>query len=64
MEKKPTIDQDKCIGCGACVSVCQDVFKLTKEGKAKVKENYPKNASCIEEAAAGCPVQAIKLKKD
>jgi len=56
---KVKVDTNKCIGCGACESVCPKVFVL-KEGKAiaKVKET---NEKCAKEAAETCPVQAIKL---
>jgi len=50
------IDKAKCIGCGACVSVCPKGFEL-KDGKAQVKDS---KAKCIEDAIEGCPVGAIK----
>ena len=34
---KITIDSKKCIGCGACVALCDKVFEL-KNGKAIVKK--------------------------
>jgi len=52
------IDRQKCIGCGACVSICPEVFEM-KGGKAKVKANAKKDVSCIKEAIDSCPVQAI-----
>lgn len=57
----PKVDQKKCIGCGACVAVCPDVFELNKDGKSVVKN--PKGCSkCDCKAAADtCPVQAITL---
>ena len=51
------IDKEKCIGCGACESLCPDGFKMV-DGKAEVKN--PK-AKCVKEAIDSCPVQAIKL---
>lgn len=53
------IDREKCIGCGACVSVC-DNFEL-KEGKAAVKDKKSKD-KCNKEAADICPVKAITIK--
>lgn len=50
------VDEEKCIGCGACTSVCPEGFELGNDGKAKVKN--PK-ASCVGEAASSCPVEAI-----
>ena len=49
------VDQKKCIGCGACVSVCPKGFVM-KGGKSQVKD--PK-ADCIDEAIETCPVSAI-----
>ena len=50
------VDQAKCIGCGACVSICEEGFEM-KNGKSHVKN--PK-AKCIKKAIEGCPVGAIK----
>lgn len=35
--KKLVVDQDKCIGCGACVALAPEVFELRDDGKAQVK---------------------------
>ena len=57
---KISIDTKKCIGCGACVALCDKVFEL-KNGKAvaKIKETTEK---CAKDAADSCPVQAINVK--
>ncbi len=52
-----TINKTKCIGCGACVSVCSDGFEMGEDGKAKVKNA---KAPCVKEAIESCPVDAIK----
>lgn len=56
---KVKINKEKCIGCGACVSVCPDVFEL-RDGKAcaKISETDKK---CTKEAVTVCPVNAIKV---
>jgi ferredoxin len=51
------IDEDKCIGCGACESVCLQGFQVI-DGKAKIKN--PK-ADCIKEAISACPRGAILM---
>ena len=51
------VDKKKCIGCGACVSTCPEVFELDEDGKAQVKSD--KKLSCVKEAIENCPVGAI-----
>ncbi len=50
------VDQDKCIGCGACAATCPKGFEM-KDGKAHVIGE----ADCAEAAASGCPVEAISV---
>lgn len=55
-----SVNEDACIGCGACEATCPKVFEL-KEGKAHVKKGQEKSKeNCVKEAADGCPVGAIK----
>jgi len=58
---KIKVDQEKCIGCGACVSICPKSFEMF-EGKAREKKADVKNATCEKDAAEGCPVGAISVK--
>jgi len=51
------VDKDTCIGCGACVAICDEVFEMGKDGKARVKQQ--KNLPCVDEAIQACPVGAI-----
>lgn len=57
------VDQELCISCGACVSMCPDVFDWNDDQKAHaVKTPVPSNEeSCAKEAADGCPTDAIKI---
>jgi ferredoxin len=59
------VNEDKCIGCGACVSVCPanpNVYEMsdTKKGKKSIVKHKD---ACIECGAcvASCPVEAIKM---
>ncbi|MEM2707824.1 MAG: ferredoxin [Candidatus Pacearchaeota archaeon] len=60
---KVKIDKEKCIGCGSCVSICDNFY--IKNGKANVKkeiineEEYDKNL----EAAELCPTNAITIEE-
>lgn len=51
------IDKEKCIGCGACVSICGAIFEMDDDMKARVKSQ--KNCPCVKEAIDSCPVEAI-----
>lgn len=60
---KIKVDEKKCIGCGACASVCSEIFEIKQKNNeykavAKKKES---NLPCVKEAADVCPVQAIIL---
>ena len=57
----PSIDKEKCIGCGLCESIAPKVFKM-KGDKASVINPNACGKEC-EEAAASCPTQAIILSK-
>ena len=57
------INKDLCIGCGACTGIAADVFAFDDEGKAEVvAEVTADNEASVEEAVAGCPVQAIEAE--
>ncbi len=54
------VNQDKCVGCGLCVNMCPDTFKINQDGKSEVIND--KLTSCAKEAAASCPVAAIEIE--
>lgn len=51
---------DSCIACGACESICSDVFSI--EDKAVVNEAVADNIDSVKEAADACPVGAIEVE--
>lgn len=57
---KIIVDQDKCIGCGACAATCSAGFEM-REGKAYTVKGEVEKLSCEEDAAKGCPVGAISV---
>jgi ferredoxin len=54
------VNQDKCIGCGLCVNICPQVFKLDAEGKSQVINDH--DTDCARTAADSCPVEAITVE--
>ncbi len=52
-----SVDKTKCIGCGLCTSICEEVFEMGDDMKAQVKAQ--KKIPCVKEAVENCPVQAI-----
>lgn len=62
MAKKIIIDEDLCEGCETCVSLCPDVFELSDNGKARVKNSDAIDTCNIQEAVDSCPVGAIKIE--
>ena len=60
--KTVKINKDKCIGCGRCVSLCEDVFDFDDDNLAKVIET-PVAEEHEEEsntALESCPTGAIE----
>jgi len=55
------VDKSKCIGCGACASICPKNFEM-REGKAEVKNSQVEKADCEKDAQESCPVDAIEIK--
>ncbi|ASW42034.1 ferredoxin [Clostridium isatidis] len=58
------VDQDTCIGCGLCPTICEDVFEMGDEGKAQVKVDVVPEGSedAAKEAEESCPVNAIEVE--
>lgn len=56
------IIEDGCIACGACESVCDEVF--TVEDVVVVNEaNIADNEDAVREAAEVCPVSVIVIEE-
>jgi len=57
------VNQDECIGCGGCASLCPEVFQLGDSGKSTViSDPVPaEHEAAAKTAADNCPVGAISL---
>lgn len=63
--KKITIDETKCIGCGACQAIAPEVYEVI-DGLAVVHEDQinEENYESALDAASGCPVDAIVVSDE
>lgn len=59
---KVKVNQDACIGCGACAAICEDVFELNDEGLsvAKTEEVSEDKEQEVRDAIDSCPTAAIE----
>jgi ferredoxin len=55
------VDRGLCIGSGDCVDTAPDVFQLDGEDKAVVVDPDGAPTDMVVEAAANCPVSAIRV---
>lgn len=58
---KIKVNQDACIGCGACCAIADDLFEIDDNGlsKAKVTEVPEDKKDVAKEAVESCPTSAI-----
>jgi len=61
--KTVVVNQETCIGCGACVAICPDVFEMGSDGKSRVKKLGNCGKCDCQQAIDSCPVTAISWKK-
>ena len=63
---KFNVNQNACIGCGACTAICPDVFSINDEGLAEADNNNinESNIDDAKDAMEGCPTSAIENKND
>lgn len=68
--QKINVDPIKCIGCGLCVSMAEEIFRMNDQGKSEVipDADQPCCEACqgcggieekLEEVIKACPVEAI-----
>ena len=61
---KVKVDENKCIGCGACQAMCPDVFEFNDDGimGVKIEEIDDNIKEDVVDAKEGCPVEAIDIQ--
>lgn len=62
---KIKVNQETCVGCGACVGVAEDLFEIQDSGLSHAKkEEVPKDKEeQAQEAIGVCPTGAIEEVK-
>lgn len=56
--------ENECISCGACESICPEVFEVPDKMVVKGGVNFDAFASGVLEAVDSCPTQVINYEKD
>lgn len=59
---KVKVNEDACIGCGACAAICDEVFEINDEGLSSIKVDTVSEADVdsAKEAIESCPTGAIE----
>lgn len=63
---KVIVNKDKCISCGACVGLVDEVFEFGEDDLAQVKNDVDftnmteELESSVKDAIEGCPTEAIE----
>ncbi len=62
MGSEPYVDQELCIGCGLCVSIAPEVFRLNESGVSEVYANDLGEREKVQQAIDSCPVSCISWR--
>lgn len=59
---KVNVNKDKCIGCGYCTNVADEVFSFSDDGYAQADNSKitDSNIEDVKVAIESCPVEAIE----
>ena len=62
---KAKVNQDACIGCGACAAICDTVFTINDEGLSElIKEDVDTSEEqAVRDSAESCPTGAIDVEE-
>lgn len=59
MASEVYVDQNTCIGCGLCMSIVPEVFRLNDAGVSEVYDQQGAPEEKVREAIDSCPVNCI-----
>ena len=57
------VEKEKCIGCGACMSIDPEHFDWDDDGLSHAISNNNLNSEALTDAIESCPTGAIRLAK-
>lgn len=57
---------ENCIGCGTCITMCENVFKFNDDGFAEAKDEIltEKEVEEVNNTIQMCPVEAISIEEN
>ncbi|MBR5662895.1 MAG: ferredoxin [Bacilli bacterium] len=58
---KLNVDEEKCIGCGACVAIDPEHFDFNDNGLSSVIKNDNLESANLKNAQESCPTGAISI---
>ena len=61
--KKIIVNDEACIGCGACVSIDPEHFEFNDEGLSHATNNENLESSDLASAISSCPTGAISIEE-
>lgn len=59
--KKIIVNDEKCIGCGACVAIDSEHFDFNEDGLSEAISQENLESENLQNAISSCPVNAIKI---
>ena len=59
-----TVDDKRCIGCGMCAAAVPEVFQVIGRVSTVLSQPAKERVFRVLDAANGCPVNAIQIKRD
>ena len=59
--KKIIVNDEACIGCGACISLDPEHFEFNDEGLSYATNNENLESSDLASAISSCPTSAISI---
>ena len=58
------VDKTRCIGCGMCAAAVPEVFRVVEHVSTVLALPEPGRIFRVLDAANGCPVNSIQIKRD